>query len=91
LDARLQDTVGIVDAARIPLETEQHLPRGSRAVDTVLVSAQAELPIQSCRNLYNGDLRFSRPARWSLWMWLKKHASGGRSSGCERKKSTAVS
>jgi hypothetical protein len=94
LSACLQKTVGIVDAARISLEAKEHLPCCGRAVDTVLHVREARdtytfLPRFSA-GPYKGERRLSRPARWSLWMWLRKHASGGRSSGCERKKSTSL-
>ena len=41
-------------------------------------------------NAHKGDLSESRPARWSLWTWLKKHAKGRRALGLWRKKSTAA-
>lgn len=35
LGACLQDAAGIVDATRVPLQAQEHLFRGGRAVDTV--------------------------------------------------------
>lgn len=39
---------------------------------------------------YKGDRRLSSPARWSLWTWLRKQASGGGVPARARKKSTAT-
>ena len=90
LHASLQDPVGVVDAARVSLETEEHLPGRGRAVDAV--QSVRSLPHQvGQHSSYKGERRLSSPARWSLWMWLKKHAKGGRRAGCARKKSTAGS
>lgn len=91
LDAGLENPVSIVDPAGVPLQAEKHLSCCSRAVDATSLSEWAARREASRSGLYNGDRRLSKPARWSLWMWLKKHARGGRRSGCERKKSTADS
>lgn len=42
------------------------------------------------RIAYNGALRDSNPARWSLCTWLRKHARGGGWPCLRRKKSTCT-
>lgn len=82
-----------VDAGGASLQLEEHGSCGCRAVDSArIVSASVRDGVLGWLagrtvHTYGRPLYVSSPARWSLWMWLKKHASGGFSVR-PRKKST---
>ena len=101
LHPRLDDALCVVDPAWIPLQAEEHLARRGGAVHAgCFRGLAARVPelrnigtekvekFQAGSRAYNGALRVSRPARWSLWTWLRKQARGGGRAGLWRKKST---
>lgn len=62
--ARFEDALCIVQPTGVPLQAQKDLARGSRAVHTD--GYQRHISARVDASTHNGDLRLSRPARWSL-------------------------
>lgn len=90
LHPRLENALCVIDPAGISLQAEKHFARGLGTVhaERSRLSVERRKEDPKGRGAYNGALRVSRPARWSLWTWLRKQARGGGRAGLWRKKST---